>query len=1034
MIIRAILAMLVFKTCICLDPPHKELEKYPEYWMHDANTRLRESLKRLTPNTKPAKNVILIIGDGMDVATMTAGRIYKGQKYGTSGEEFQTTMDKFPYVGLSKVYTLNSQAPDSAGTGTALNTGVKTNSKMVGLSGQAVHNNCSSSIGNEIKTILEYSADQGKSTGIVTSTYLTHATPASAYAHAPNRQWKTDADLTEEAKLNGCKDIGSQLIEHGRKINVLLGGGRAFMRPKGYKDEEYGDVDDSLGGRNDNRNLIKEWIKLEGSDRAKYVWDQKGFDNVDPTNVDNLLGLFEPGDMRFEHDRRNDLAGEPSLAEMTAKAIEILRKNRDGYFLLVEGGKIDHGHHSAKANIALSEFAALDDAVKLATRMTNSDETLIVVTADHGHMFTAGGYAVRGNPITGLADDHEKPSKALDDVAYTSIVYGTGNDWLGNSGNRRLNRHASASFQMDFEFPSAIPLQSGTHSSTDVAVMARGPMSHLLSGIYEQNFIGYLMMYASCVGPDKRHCRSQRRFHTWDCSKYVKGSLFRKSSYNVRFSSISRQNKNVPWWCREVYEAEWTIMKPFSAPKSTYFPATRQSYEQDNTRPWQMTTRSNLPQRPTIQPKRKMYTTRPFRRLVTDTYDMRRATAPTTASYRKRQTTPNPRLARRKPVQRMSPKPPSIRNSKATTRPQFRRGTRTGGSKILKPTPAGNINNRENFMRRPKTTPMTNHRQQTTVRYSERKSQMWNRARTTEAPRTGTPTPSGKLNRKGTASKFHRRKNIQTGILNKRTRTNVRRRMTTATPHRIFRRELTTESEDDTISISNGENYRPSSTSPTPNSVTSGRGNFLDRLAKIIRSQLEYMTITSSSTGMTKLDLSLMVKPTVKNMKDSRKYKKSALSSTNETRATIVCIKWSSTDGLITLGPNSSEHSFIYKEPKNERQINRHVKAASATDNTAALVLLALFAVAFLLLTLGLLYQIRKRDAMIKEILAERNKEKLKAADSRMRLQDVDENDVVYEDINSNNNNVIERSRVGGGVETIFQVCTSHTQAPTRLK
>nr|XP_039258750.1 alkaline phosphatase, tissue-nonspecific isozyme-like [Styela clava] len=742
MILRTtILAMLVFETCICLDPPHKELEKHPEYWMHEANTRLRESLKRLTPNTKPAKNVILIIGDGMDVATMTAGRIYKGQKYGTSGEEFQTTMDKFPYVGLSKVYTLNSQAPDSAGTGTALNTGVKTNSKMVGLSGQALHNNCSSRIGNEIKTILEYSADQGKSTGIVTSTHLTHATPASAYAHAPNRQWKTDADLTEEAKLNGCKDIGSQLIEHGRKINVLLGGGRAFMRPKGYKDEEYSDADDSLGGRNDSRNLIEEWIKLEGSDRARYVWDQKGFDNVDPTNVDHLLGLFEPGHMRFEHDRSNDLAGEPSLAEMTAKAIEILRKNRDGYFLLVEGGKIDIGHHSAKANIALSEFAALDDAVKLATRMTNPDETLIVVTADHGHMFTAGGYAVRGNPITGLADDHEKPLKALDDVAYTSIVYGTGKDWLGNRGNKRLNRSASESFQMDFEFPSAIPLKFETHSSTDVAVMARGPMSHLLSGIYEQNFIGYLMMYASCVGPDKRHCQSQRRFRTWDCSKYAKGSLFQKSSYNVRFSSISRQNKNMPWWCREVNEAEWTVVKPLSAPKTTFSPATRQSYEQDNSRPGQanLTTKSNLHQR------------------------------------------------------------------------------------------------------------------------SEWESQMWNRAQTTEAPRAKTPTPSGKFNPEETASKFHKRKNIQIGILNKRTRTNVRRRMTTATPRRIFRRELTTECENDTISISNGENNRPSSTLPTPNSLRSGRGNFLDRLAMVIRSQLEYRTITSSSSGMTKLDLSLML-------------------------------------------------------------------------------------------------------------------------------------------------------------------------------
>src|SRR5690606_37208519 len=129
-----------------------------------------------------------------------------------------------------------------------------------------------------------------------------------------------------------------------------------------------------------------------------------------------LLGLFEPSAMHYVHDRGEDAAGEPTLAEMTRAAIERLQRDPDGYVLLVEGALIDYAHHAGNAFRALDETIALSEAVAVADAMTSADDTLIVVTADHAHTMTFAGYPARGNPILGKANRNNAPDTLATDA------------------------------------------------------------------------------------------------------------------------------------------------------------------------------------------------------------------------------------------------------------------------------------------------------------------------------------------------------------------------------------------------------------------------------------------------------------------------------------------------------------------------------------------------------------------------------------------------------------------------------------------
>ncbi|XP_078740690.1 alkaline phosphatase-like, partial [Lampetra fluviatilis] len=266
----------------------------------------------------------------MGIPTITATRIFKGQLKGQPGEEYQLGMDSFPYVALSKTYNTNAQVPDSAGTATAYLCGVKANEGTVGLSASATRSECSTARGNEVTSILRWAKDAGKSTGIVTTTRVCHATPSAAYAHSVERNWYSDANLPANA-LGTCKDISLQLVENIPGINVVLGGGRQHMLPNTTADPEY---PGKTGDRRDRRNLVEEWLEKPENSNGKYVWNRDELLAVDVSKTDHLLGLFEPTDMVYELDR--NVTMDPSLVEMVQVALKILTKNPKGFFLLVE--------------------------------------------------------------------------------------------------------------------------------------------------------------------------------------------------------------------------------------------------------------------------------------------------------------------------------------------------------------------------------------------------------------------------------------------------------------------------------------------------------------------------------------------------------------------------------------------------------------------------------------------------------------------------------------------------------------------------
>ncbi|XP_037124364.1 alkaline phosphatase, tissue-nonspecific isozyme [Syngnathus acus] len=474
-------------------------EENPEFWRSQAKKTLQTALNR-KQNTNVAKNILFFLGDGMGITTYTAARILKGQLQNNTGEETVMTMDTFPHVGLAKTYSVDFQIADSAATATAYLCGVKTNLNTIGVSAAARNGVCKSQKGNEVTSILKWAKDAGKSVGIVTTTRVQHATPATSYAHSASRKWYSDADMPASAKRDGCTDIASQLLNN-TDIDVIIGGGRKYMTPRGTQDPEYPRDFFSRGKRQDKRNLIHEWKNQKMGKVAHYVWNKTDFDAVDPETTDYLMALFEPGDLRYEADRDPNM--DPSIVETTEKAIRILRKNPKGFFLLVEGGRIDQAHHDGRAYMALHETVAFDYAIAKGLELTDEEETLTIVMADHSHPFTFNGYPFRGQSILG-----KSPLWAQDMLPYTTLIYGNGPGHKIINGTRPDIRNVNTKTKEYVQF-SAVPTDSATHSGEDVAVLARGPMAHLFHGVQEQNYIAHAMAYAACVGADLRHCRGQ---------------------------------------------------------------------------------------------------------------------------------------------------------------------------------------------------------------------------------------------------------------------------------------------------------------------------------------------------------------------------------------------------------------------------------------------------------------------------------------------------------------------------------------------
>jgi alkaline phosphatase len=375
----------------------------PQWWFRSGAAQAAQASAQANARGQRAKNVIVFLGDGMSLPTIAAAHVLAGQRKGLDGESYRLSFEQFPFSALSRTYETDQQTPDSAGTMTAIMTGVKTRAGFIGVSQIPRRQDCAGSKGQELVTTLELAAAAGMSTGAITTTRITHATPAATYGHLPERNWEVDAELSAQAKAQGCKDFAAQLVDFpvAGGLTVAMGGGRTEFMPAGETDPEYAT---KVGQRLDQRDLIAAW-KARGAGGA-YVWNERQLKALDLAHTPRLLGLFEPSHMNFEHERAQDKAGEPSLAEMTASAIEVLKQNPNGFFLMVEGGRIDHGLHAGNAYRALDETIAFADAVSAALAHTDPADTLIVVTADHSHTMTFAGYPKRGNGILDVVRGH----------------------------------------------------------------------------------------------------------------------------------------------------------------------------------------------------------------------------------------------------------------------------------------------------------------------------------------------------------------------------------------------------------------------------------------------------------------------------------------------------------------------------------------------------------------------------------------------------------------------------------------------------
>ncbi|CAN5904987.1 alkaline phosphatase [soil metagenome] len=440
------------------------------------------------------KNVIFFLGDGMGMTTMTAARIY------AVGEDGELTMDTLPETAFVKTFSNDAQVTDSAPSMSAYMTGVKMNNEVLSMSNDTLAidpvadangNNCGTKNGTPATTLLELAKAKGLSAGVVTTTRVTHATPAATYSHICHRDLENDIAA---AAVPGGVGYNSALGSTG--LDVLLGGGKQFFTP--LKDG---------GKRSDGRDLVAE---MKAKNYA-YASNSTEFNAIDGTKTDRLFGLFTSSHMSYDLDR--DPAKEPSLAEMTTKAMDVLAKNTKGYFLMVEGGRIDHALHETTAKKALQDTLAFDNAIKAAlakAKISDPDlkNTLIVVTADHDHTLVLNGYAKRtgktaaGNPgVLGLVKNYLTgvPDKDLDGAPYSIIGFGNGENRTQGSRSSMASLDETVTSANTYHQEAVVRVAAGseTHGGTDVFLGAIGKGADTFLGTIDNTKVFSMVKAAS---------------------------------------------------------------------------------------------------------------------------------------------------------------------------------------------------------------------------------------------------------------------------------------------------------------------------------------------------------------------------------------------------------------------------------------------------------------------------------------------------------------------------------------------------------
>ncbi len=435
-----------------------------------------------TPAKPTTKNIIFFLGDGMGPTTITAARIFK------HGEDGLLNFERLDRTARIKTYSADAQVTDSAPSMGAYMTGVKINNDVISMqdakpvapakdaNGNASINRCGASNGTSPMTILELAKANGKSVGAVTTTELTHATPASTFSHVCDRDM--GYTIAEQIVPGGAGY--NERLKDG--VDVLMGGGRMHFTPF--------DAARNPKGRGDGRDLMAEFKA-----RGYFVAGTRA-DMMSALPNRKFVGIYADSHLDYASKRRPE---QPTLAEMTAKSIELLAKNPKGFFLMVEGGKIDHALHDTNARNAMTETVAFDEAIQTAVERMRAldpglENTLIVVTADHDHTMVLNGYPKRGNPVLDIVRGYAngEPTEDADGKTFTTLVFGNG----PNRPEVRADVSSAQALAEDYHQEAGIRWSSESHGGGDVKLYAAGAGSAPFKGTIENTRVFDLMKAA----------------------------------------------------------------------------------------------------------------------------------------------------------------------------------------------------------------------------------------------------------------------------------------------------------------------------------------------------------------------------------------------------------------------------------------------------------------------------------------------------------------------------------------------------------
>ncbi|MDR6225290.1 alkaline phosphatase [Desmospora profundinema] len=415
--------------------------------------------------TDKAKNVILLIGDGMGPTQVSAAAYLKGRGYGDG----KLAMNRFKHVGLVTTYSHDNVVTDSAAAATAFSSGRKTDNNVVGKAPKN-KKHVDGEKHFDVTTVLDDAKKAQKATGLVTTTRLTHATPAAFAAHAEHRNMENE--------------IAEQVLN--KNVDVLLGGGKDHFLPT-----------EEGGKRKDGKNLISK-AQQKG---YSLIEDKNGLER---THSPKLLGLFNNSHMKYELDRST--SKEPSLAEMTKKALQTVSKNKNGFFLMVEGGRIDHAGHANYPATTIQETLAFDQAVQEALHFAQKNpDTLVVVSADHetGGMSIGlnGEYAFHKDVIRKVKRSSEyigeQLTKDRSNVKEVMAKYAGISDLTVDEEKRiQTERNPASAIAEVISHRAKIGWTTTGHTAVHVPVYAYGPGADKLTGTIDNTDIAKVISKA----------------------------------------------------------------------------------------------------------------------------------------------------------------------------------------------------------------------------------------------------------------------------------------------------------------------------------------------------------------------------------------------------------------------------------------------------------------------------------------------------------------------------------------------------------